>query len=195
MIVTFVILIIGAITILISHKPNIVNPIEGIKKAFINTHFITIAILIAMSFIVNFISKTEKELIKKLIIVLLISVTTLMVFFAIKVNLDTTYTKNEFEKFYNEQKSTQVEDKNKKTKIDIGITGVSLKTEKQYYIDECVESYNIFKIKSSGTIILHLLFCLLLIFMIYKAQKTNIKKDKLNKDDLILFDDEENVKM
>ena len=58
-----------------------------------------------------------------------------------------------------------------------------------------MELYNVFKIKSYGTLILHLLLNMLLVYQIIRVQKGNSKKEKLNKDDIILFDEEENVKM
>lgn len=41
---------------------------------------------------------------------------------------------------------------------------------------------------------LHLLLNILLIYQIARISKIQGKKDKLNKDDLILFDEEENIK-
>ena len=58
-----------------------------------------------------------------------------------------------------------------------------------------MELYNVFKIKSYGTLILHLLLNMLLVYQIIRVQKVNSKKEKLSKDDIILFDEEENVKM
>lgn len=72
---------------------------------------------------------------------------------------------------------------------------MALKTDKQYYIDECIEAYNVFKVKSYATLIVHLLLNMLLIYQILKMQKNNEKKERLNKDDIVLFDEEENVKM
>lgn len=57
-----------------------------------------------------------------------------------------------------------------------------------------MEMYNIFKIKSYAMIILHLLLNILLIYQIFKVINIQEKKDRLNKDDLILFDEEQNVR-
>lgn len=193
MIITFIILIVGGITLLVTYKSNIVDPIENIKNMFINSHLITILVFVVLSFVITFVSKRETQLVKSLILITLISSIAMIVFLGIKVNLDTTYNSKKFEQFYNEQNTTQKEEL--KNKIDIGITGIALKTEKQYYIDECMELYNVFKIKSYGTLILHLLLNMLLVYQIIRVQKGNSKKEKLNKDDIILFDEEENVKM
>lgn len=42
---------------------------------------------------------------------------------------------------------------------------------------------------------LHLLLNILLIYQITRISKIKGKKDKLNKDDLILFDEEQNIKI
>ena len=54
--------------------------------------------------------------------------------------------------------------------------------------------YNIFKIKTYGTLILHLVLNLLLIYQIEKNRKIENKKSQIAKDDIVLFDEEENVK-
>lgn len=192
MIVTFIILIVGGITFLATYKSTIIDPIEDIKKLFVNTHIIVIVFFLAITFIINLSSKKESDLIKRLVLMATISIITMLVFLGIKLNLDTTYTESVFEQFYTEQNINR--GTNEKSKINIGITGMSIKTEKEYYIDECVKLYNIFKIKSYGSLGLHLLLNILLIYQVLKVQKIQNKKEKLDKDDLILFDEEQNIK-
>jgi len=192
MIVTFIIIIVGAITYLATYKSTIIDPIEGIKKTFLNYHLITIGLFLIITLMVNLSSKDKKKLLKKLLIVAGISILIMLFFFGMKLNLDTTYTENKFESFYVEQNID--EETNGKNKIDIGITGVSVKTEKEFYIDECMKLYNIFKVKTYGTLGLHLLLNILLVYQVLKVQKIQDKKGKLDKDDLILFDDEQNIK-
>lgn len=150
MIVTFIILIVGLITFLATYKSTIIDPIESTKKLFINTYLIIIGILLSVTLIINFFSKNQASLIKRLVIISVISIIIMLIFFGIKLNLDTTYTKDRFEQFYKEQNIS--ESSNTKSKIDIGITGMSIKTEKEYYIDECVKLYGIFSTKAYGTI-------------------------------------------
>lgn len=192
MIVTFLIIIVGAITYLATYKSTIIDPIEGIKKTFLNYHLITIGLFLIITFIVNISSKDEKKLLKRLLKVGGISILIMIIFLGMKLNLDTTYTETKFERFYAEQNID--EETSKKNKIDVGITGVSVKTEKEYYIDECMKLYNIFKIKTYGTLGLHLLLNVLLVYQILKVQKIQDKKGKLDENDIILFDEEQNVK-
>ena len=116
----------------------------------------------------------------------------MMFFVGTKFYLDKTYTKTEFEKIYTEQNANKID--SKKTKVGIGLAGVNIKTEKEYYVDEYVKLYNIFKTKSYGTLGLHLLLNLLLIYQIFKVEKIQNKKERLDKDDIILKDEEQNVK-
>lgn len=192
LIATFIILIVGAITFLMTYKSTIIDPIENIKKLFINAHLIVIAIFLAITLVVNLFSKKESELISRLILTAITSIVIMMFFAGTKFYLDKTYTKTEFEKIYTEQNANKID--SKKTKVGIGLAGVNIKTEKEYYVDECVKLYNIFKTKSYGTLGLHLLLNLLLIYQIFKVEKIQNKKERLDKDDIILKDEEQNVK-
>ena len=191
MIVTFTILIIGVITYLFMHKSSIIDPIENMKSVFINIYSIVLLTLLSIVVSANFFSKSKEILIKKLAIILAISIATMLVFLGIKLSYDSTYDKNKFEQFYLEQ---DTQEKANNSKFDIGIGGLSIKTEKEYYIDECMEMYNIFKIKGYAMLILHLLLNTLLIYQIFKIINIQKKKDRLEKDDLILFDEEQNVR-
>ena len=195
-IVTFIILIVGVLAFIITYKSTIIDPIENIKKLFINIHLIIIAIFLGLTFIINYSSKDKSTLLKRLFIFSIISIITMIIFFGIKLGLDATYTKEKFKMFYSEQNIEDESSKNDilKQKIDIGITGISLKTEKEYYIDECAKAYNIFCIRIYGIIALNILLIILLIYQISKVSQIQEKRDRLSKDDAILFDEEENVK-
>lgn len=196
MIVTFIILICGAIAFITTYKSTIIDPIEDIKKLFINAHLIVLVIFLGITFIIHYSSKNESTLLKRLIVFSIISIITMLIFFGIKLNMDATYTKDKFKEFYSEQ---NIEDESSKKditnqKIDVGITGVGLKTEEEYYVDECVKLYGIFKTKTYVILGLHLLLNILLIYQVLKVSKIQGKKEKISKDDAVLFDEEQNVK-
>ena len=196
MIVTFLILIVGVITFISTYESTTIDPIENTKRLFINIYLIIIAILIVAMFIINFSSKNESILINRLILLFLISMIIMFVFCGIKLNLDSTYNVDRFEQFYLSQnvQNKSSKDSTEKSKISIGLTGVSLKSEKEYYIDECVKLYDIFKTKTYGILGLHLLLNVLLIYQISKVIKIKNKKERLNKDDAIVYDEEQNVR-
>ena len=54
--------------------------------------------------------------------------------------------------------------------------------------------YDIFKLKSSIMLGIHLLLNILLIFKTSKLTKKKRKQDKLKESDDVLFDEEENIK-
>lgn len=192
MIVTFIILIVGAITFLVTYKSNVADPIEDTKKLFMNAHLISIVFFLIINLVINLCSKKESDLIKRLLAVTSICIISMLVFLGVKLNLDTTYNRVKFEQLYTEQNT--LEYTSQKDRIHIGISDMSIKSEKEYFIDEYMKTYNIFKIKSYGTLGLHFLLNVLLIYQILKIQKKQNKKEKVNKDDLILFDEEQNVK-
>ena len=78
--------------------------------------------------------------------------------------------------------------------LRIDMMELSLKTEKQYYVDECLKLYNIFKIKTCAILGLHLILNILVIYQIKHILKIKRKKEIINKDDIILFDEEQNIK-
>ena len=191
MIVTFIILVVASITFITTYKSTIVDPVGDIKKIFINTHLILIGILLLVTIVVNKFSKKSIDLMRRLGLILAISILMLLTFFSIRLSLDATYNKDKFEQIYEEQNIS--DNNNKKSKIDIGLTGVSIKSEKEYYINECVKLYSIFKNKSYGTLGINFLLCILLIYQIVKNQKIQIKKERLSRDEAVLFDTEENI--
>lgn len=149
-------------------------------------------VLLGATIITNLSSKNESILIKRLMIIFVISIITMLVFLGIKLHLDTTYTKEQFEQLYTGQNIG--EDSDTKSKINMSLTGMSIKSEKEYYVDQCMKLYNIFKIKTYATLGLHLLLNILLIFQMQKVIKIHNKKIRMNKDDLILFDEEQNIR-
>ena len=52
MIVTFIILIVGVVTFITSYKSTIIDPIESIKRTFINTHLIILGIFLGVTFFI-----------------------------------------------------------------------------------------------------------------------------------------------
>lgn len=190
MIATFILLLIGAITFVSTYETNIIDPIANIKSNFINTYLIIIGCLVISNLLISFFSKQENKLLTRLIILFLISIIIMMTFFVIKINLDKTYNYTKFKEISNMQKD--LEDNHLKSKIDYST--MTLKTEKDYYITQCINAYRIFKIKTTTILIMHLLLNILLIYQMYKIINMQGKKERVNKDDLILFDEEQNLR-
>lgn len=192
MIATFIILIVAGIAFLTTYKSPINDPIQDTKNIIMNTHIIITLSLLVITLLANYFSKNKKTLIRILIMNLILSIITIFVFVGIKMNMDATYTSSKFEQIYEEYEE---QNSNGTLRIDIDYTGMKIKNEKEYYIDECLKLYNIFNIKTYGILGLDLLLIILLIYQISKVSKIQEKKDRLTRDDAILFDEEENVKI
>ena len=192
MIAAIIIFTIAGITFIATYKPSVVDPLENSKRIILNTYIILTLSLVVITFLANYFSKDKNALIKRLIAILVISIITILVFFGIKANLDSIYTKNKFEQIYIQENGEQTSDS--KSKFDIGLTGMQMKTEKEYYVDECVKAYNIFSIKMYGIVAMNVFEIILLFYQISKVSQIQDKRDRLSKDDAILFDEEENVK-
>lgn len=192
MIAAIIIFTIAGITFIATYKPSVVDPLENSKRIILNTYIIVTLSLVVITFLANYFSKDKNALIKRLIAILVISIITILVFFGIKANLDSIYTKNKFEQIYIQENGEQTSDS--KSKFDIGLTGMQMKTEKEYYVDECVKAYNIFSIKMYGIVAMNVFEIILLFYQISKVSQIQEKRDRLSKDDAILFDEEENVK-
>lgn len=192
MIAAIIIFMVAGITFLTTYKPSVIDPLEDTKKIIMNTYIIIALVLVVSTVLANYFSKDKNVLIKRLIAILSISIITILVFLGIKANMDSKYTEDRFEQIYIQENGEN--NSKTKTKIDIGITGVQIKTEKEYYIDECVKAYNIFYLRMYGIVAINVLLIILLIYQISKVSKIQEKRDRISKDDEILFDEEENIK-
>lgn len=105
-IVTFFIIIVCAITYIFTYKSTIVDPIEDVKVVFINMYLIMIGILLVAIIVANFLSKSEKIIVERLSVILVISILIMMLFLGFKLYMDRIYTKNSFEQFYQEFEKT-----------------------------------------------------------------------------------------
>ena len=189
-IATLIIVIIAIISFFITYKPFVVDPIELVKKNFINSYIITILILLGITLLANHFSKEKYILIRNLAIILLISIIVGMVFLGVKSNLDSTYTREKFEKIYKEDFREQ-----KSENVYLDMTKLKIQDEKEFFLNEWEKAYKVFNIRVLGIYSLNLFLIILLIYQIFKLAKFQDKRSRLDKDDLILYDEEENIKM
>ena len=100
------------------------------------------------------------------------------------------YNEQEFSNMY-EQYEASSENENKRV---VGLfTGI--KTVKEAYIQDNTNAYLNFKVKTVTYIVIYILTILVMIYLAYRLKKNEDQKDRLEKDDEILYDEEENVKM
>ena len=84
---TLIMLITAAVAYLATYKSTIIDPIEGVKKLFLNSQLIITILLLVATVIAKIYSKSEESLIKRLMIVFGISMLTMLIFYGIKIGL------------------------------------------------------------------------------------------------------------
>ena len=190
---TLVAIVIAFGIYLFAYKVDFNDPLENVKNGFLVSQLLAILVAGIVAGIATFISKSQKALIKSLKIILLVSIIAILTFLGVKIYMDNKYDEEIFLQFY-ETIETPNKDANSK-KVVTGLNGIKLLNEKDAYIEKCVEAYTHFKIKTIVYMILHTIEIIVLIYLIYGISKKENKKEKLYKDDIVIFDEEENVKM
>ena len=179
---------------LFNYKTEINDSILMQKKVYQYSYLIILVLLFALNIIFNLITKEEKKLFKRITYLLITSICIMMVFFTVRLVFDSKYDKNYFIKEYNTTYGN-TEENNKKDKISMTSLGAEFSSNKEMYLSECNKLYTIFKIKSYGLLAFNFLLSILLMYEIVKIQKMITRKDSLEKDDVVVYDEEENVKM
>ncbi len=182
-------------TFVLIYKLPFVDPIEKVKRTYINSKLVSLIITIVLIGIACYTSKSKETLIKNLEIILLLSIIAIMVFMGIKINFDTIYNENKFAEFYETSEIKQDEKANKRQNISISKDGMSITDSKQTYINESMTAYKFFGYKSMAITVLYVFVIIFNMAMIVRLLKMKEKNDRLSKDDSILFDEEKNVKI
>lgn len=184
--------IIVIVALLVIYEPRIIDPLENMKKIIIGTQIAITSCLAVATLLVNYLSKDKKKLIKRLAIILLISAISILAFLGIKLGLDLKYTDSKFEQIYIQEYGAQ----NSDSKVQLGLekTGITIKTDQEHFVDECVNAYKVFGVRIYAIIGVNILHIMLLIYQISRISRIQAKMDRLNKDDIILDDEEQNIK-
>ena len=179
---------------LFNYKTEINDSIMMQKKVYQYSYLIILVGLFLLNIVFNLTSKEEKKLFKRITYLLITSICIMMVFFTVRLVFDSKYDKNYFIKEYNTTYGN-TEENNKKDKISMTSLGAEFSSNKEMYLSECNKLYTIFKIKTYGLLAFNFLLSILLMYEIVKIQKMITRKNSLEKDDVVVYDEEENVKM
>lgn len=176
-----------------SYKADFNDPIANIKSTFLNLQLISILIPIIVSVIAVFAMKNKNKLVNCLYIIAIISFISLIIFSFVKINFDEKYTEEKFTEFYNtyEQKT----EKSTEKKVNVGISGIKMLNEQEKYVEQSVDSYNNFKIKTFLYLILNAIVIFLIWVLASRLNNIENRKKDVFKNDDILFDDKQNIKM
>ncbi len=199
MIVFFILLIASFLFFIFARKSAVTDTIEDVKNIFINSYLIIMAVIFALTAFA-YRNKEKRNRMIMLIAVLVVSLITMFSFFFIRLGFDSQYNSQYFDNAYmsehpEDNTKNNAKDKLniKKQHIDLTLAGPQLKTDAEFYTSECMEMYNIFKIKTYLIGGAHLLINILLALQIIKLININKKREQLEKDDAIVYDPEQNV--
>lgn len=191
--IIFIIILTAFAVYLFAYKVSFEDPIATTKNVFLTAQLISIGMSLMATGFMTFFMKNKEMLIRNLKIVAIVSALILVVFLGIKVYIDNIYNEEKFGEFYEkyEQHNDIVKNENK---ISIGLSGMKISNLKESYIDKSVSAYTNFSIKVMLYVIIHILVIILILYLSYRLTSIEIKKEKLSKDDKILFDEETNIR-
>ena len=177
-ILSFAIIIGVAIAFLVGPKIKIVDPI-GILKSII-IWFQIVAIIVETCLIMKIAkdSNNGEERLRDMAFLLVGII--LIIFFTglLKIGFKNTYTMAKFEQLYEKDISN----------------GINVDVNKDYYIYESINDYNRFDTKLFVLLIGQAFIVVLNLFYLSKAIHYYSKEKKLKKDDIVVYDDEINIK-
>mgnify|MGYP004626369323 CR=1 FL=1 len=176
-----------------SYKGNFNDPIANVKSTFLNLQLVSILIPIIVSAIAVFIAKSKEKLVNCLYIIAILSFISLIIFAFVKIGFDNKYNNEKFLEYYNtyEQKTENSTEK----KVNVGINGIQMLNDQEKYIEESVNSYNNFKMKTFLYLIINSIVIFLIWVLASRLKNIENRKKKIFKNDDILFDNEQNIKM
>lgn len=181
---------------LFGYKVSFEDPIAKIKSSFLNAQIIAIVTSIMSTAIATILTKSKESLIKTLRIISIISFIMIVVLLGVDININSSYNEQVFSEFYEEYEAPN-ENKEKKNskKINVGVSGVKILNQKEDYIEKSMNALTNFKVKTIFYMIIHIGLTFVIVYLSFRLQFFEEKRDRLSKDDNILYDEEENIKM
>lgn len=193
-IAVLLILLIVAITYIFTYKTWFEDPISTIKNNYLTAQLVSIIASLVLIGLATGLTKSSKEnLIRNLKIIAIICSIVIIIFLVIKINMDKKYNQNTFGEFYESYEKIKNNSKDS-NKVKVGLTEIKILDSKGAYIEESTKAYTVFTIKTVLYMIIHVAIVVLTIYLSYRLATIEVKKQKLAKDDSVLYDDEQNVK-
>lgn len=171
------------------------DPIADIKKTFLTSQLICVGVSILLIFLTTFLSKTKESLMRNLKIIAVLSLIAILVNLGIKINLDNKYNIKTFGEFYDTYEAQNHKANDGSKRISTGLSGIKVLDVREAYIQDSINAYSNFKMKTMLYIILHILVLFFDLYLLYRLVVIEAKQERLRKDDIVVYDDEENIKM
>lgn len=193
LILTFIILVTAFSVYIFAYEVSFKDPIATMKNNFLTAQLIAIGISLGATGLVTFFTKSKENLIRNLRIIAIISMLIIIIFSILKVKMDNKYNEDTFGKFYEEYEQSNDNYINS-NKVTVGLSGIKISSLKEAYIDESINAYTNFSIKTILYMIIHILVVMIIFYLSHRLSSIERKKEKLARDDAILYDEEENIK-
>ncbi|MBO5478380.1 MAG: hypothetical protein J6A04_01470 [Clostridia bacterium] len=175
------------------------DAIENVKNLYLYAGLLSAGIITGLILIFSIWSKDEKKLLSHMIFTLILTAITIITLLGTKAYMNTIYTQEKFEEYFEEYCMDNEISKDEKEKVrqefNIWRVTVEGKNLKDKYIEENMKLYQKFTIKSWVNLIILMCIFILNIYMITQIISKIHYKNILEKNDNILEDDEINVKI
>lgn len=181
--------LIGLVVLYISfYKPSFLDPIVDLKSSFLNMQFIVICISLGLVITLSIILRNKTNALPILALTLVLNLLLFFILFGFKINCDFIYTPQKFISLY---ESLDLENP---TVISTNLDGLTITSQKNLFLKENIKAYNLFTIKTVFFFALH--FCVIVLnwYLILSEMKSKTLRDRLSKDDVILYGNDMNFK-
>lgn len=169
------------------------DAIKQVKDTYTTSLFMSIFISFVCIALSLFLINKKEKLVKSLVIILVLSFISLLVFLGIRFYLDDIYNKAKFEQIYDEDYVQEYQD-SKALHLDFENYQINFINDRESFIKQNVKAYEQFKIKSLLICGLYLLIIILSAIILIHIISKKEKLDKVKSADNILFNDVTNVK-
>lgn len=189
--IMILIIILTAVAVyLYAYQISFYDPIAETKEIFLTFQLVSIIATVILAGLIIFLSKKKESIIKGLKLIGILSLLIIFIHLGLKIYLDSQYTEETFGEFYDTYEQGDTNSK----RVTIGMSGIKYLDDKQAYIEDSVNAYTNFKIKTILYMVIYFITICIIFYLVYRLSNMEEKKEKVYKDDAVLFDEEENIK-
>lgn len=189
--IMILIIILTAVAVyLYAYKISFYDPIAETKETFLTFQLVSIIATVILAGLIIFLSKKKESIIKGLKLIGILSLLIIFIHLGLKIYLDSQYTEETFGEFYDTYEQGDTNSK----RVTIGMSGIKYLDAKEAYIEDSVNAYTNFKIKTILYMVIYFITICIIFYLVYRLSNMEEKKEKVYKDDAVLFDEEENIK-
>lgn len=176
------------------NSPYIKDPIEKVKTSFLDAQFGGTIIYLILLMIINSLKEKPAKAMKCFTGLFILATIFCSSMGFVKMNMDNKYTVEEFAGMYSEYYLKDEEASNNMWGFSMD-GSIKQTNSKELFNEECLKLYDSFTIKVMVGFLILLVILLLNGYLIIKTFKSSKDFDKVKKEDEVLFDEEENIKV